>query len=386
MKKGLSRALRNQAGLTLLEAVLGLGISAVTIFATLFLFDAITGDRSRIAQRFIFITVRNELLSLSIDDLAWAKTAGAPENASMGCLVQQNSTDLTSRSCSGKSGGVVILNRKAEIVYDRRNASTGTSIRGGTCETFSMSAGDPACPLRSEMTWEPICDGVNCVNPSIRLTARHRLINTRLLAPLNLSLWDFQIIKSGVACPEATTPIGVAAVAGVAVGGGGSSVTSALALPVPSPGYARSGQVMAPCRRITLAFNDDMKAPGAITAPAAPTDAGNIARVMVLDELNSAPIFEFRRRYDGATNANTYEVLEGGVVVGTKPSWLTINNTSQFQFEIINGLLRFCVNGRCLHYFTRKLDFPFRFGFQPSSQTYAPLGIYSITEPIIAEL
>lgn len=375
-------------GFTIIEALAGMAILLITFLASLAVFNMVANGQSANEASLGFVSARNQLVSLLIDDTSWQNMIDAPgsvDNPKFNCLLKQNSVAAGERDCFGQTDPLVIYNIKGDKyvmnginAYDFRVATQGFSQKGLACNTFVAppAAGDPLCPYQMVVTWSAVCEASPCTNPPIvfrGLTTFNGGPNQPIPNTRNL---NFQLIKSVLYCPPP-----IVAPGGHVTGDPNVDVSaidrvrSTTFADVPFAETGMTDIVMAPCRRVSVQFQEDMNT--VFTA-----NANNTSSVYIRNESTGTDVFEFRRLGNGA--GYDYQLYaDGAVVVNTKPTWQIISNASVFKFDIINGLVRFCVDERCTHYFSRKLDFPFRFVYKPASAFHTPGGINNINYTVL---
>ncbi len=377
---------KTSRGFTLVEVMAGIAILFIAFFSAIYVLQLVDKGQRSNEDSLSYASARNKLVSLLIDDTSWSKMIGAPgkvDNPNFACLLFQDSVNVTDRNCFAQSGPLVMYNIKGSkyvvdgvSAYDFRSTTQGISNKGQPCDTYVQppGAGNPQCPYQVVLTWRALCTSAPCVNPPILfqgVTAFNG--NPDQLNP-NLANLNFQLVKSRLYCPPTVAPTGHAPAPNVDVTTPGQ-VRSTLVTPVATTAKANTNVVMTPCRKVVVTFSEDL--PVAYAA-----DPNNTSSVAILDEATGNKIFEFRRVASGTTF--DYQLLYNGtVVVTTKPSWIAINAATTFKFDITDGLVRFCVDDRCPHYFTQKLDFPFRMSFQPASTAYTPGGFKGITYSLL---
>lgn len=111
---------------------------------------------AQLAARAIRYNLSNHLQN----DEAWLNTINATANTSLECLRNGSSCPIAIKPI------LVFKNAADAEVINNTNANKGFDMAGLTCDRFNASSGDPTCPIRTEITWEPICTGA-CVNPSM---------------------------------------------------------------------------------------------------------------------------------------------------------------------------------------------------------------------------
>ncbi|MEN0057404.1 MAG: hypothetical protein AAGB31_01110 [Bdellovibrio sp.] len=368
----------NRKGVTLIESLVGVVLILGSIMGALGVLQLVSGGQKKNEDDLDYVAKRNQVISLLIDDTSWGKMVDEDENPEMGCLLKQDATSESERDCTGKTDSLRLLNIKGELVYDFRSAVVGFSRAGKDCDTYdgTPGGGNPVCPYRLDVRWEALCSSSPCINPPIRFRGTHSFNSPLNQIVPNLEVLDFTVIKMGMFCPSTTVPNGLVAGSQTTYVAP-SQVMSDQNTKVNTIGIARSNQVMVPCRRINMSFVEDMPNAGDVSAPYYAIDPENNASVAIVNEGTNTAVYEFVRHNIGGVN--TYELRYNGVTVFNKPNWLTIDRSTLFQFKIVNGLVKFCIEERCYHYFPEKLDFPFRFSFRPAALPYSPTGISGVS-------
>jgi hypothetical protein len=376
--------IKSNKGFSLIEALLAGGILILSFIAGLSIFNTIDKGQKGNESSLDFTLVRNQIVSLIIDDTAWAKIIGPPGNAgnpNLSCLLNQNSVVPADRDCFNKTDPFVLYDIKGSLhqmngvdVFDFHSTTQGFTNKGLACSTFNgtAGAGDPLCPFLMTVTWKAICAASPCVNPPILFQGQATVNGGPTQPPLNTSNLAFEVIKANMYCPPQATP----PTTQVASGGGVNVATvdkvkSNQATDVPTTDYGMTDQILAPCRKTTVTFSEDL-------STTYTPSANNNSSVFIRDETTGAAVFEFRRIASGTFF--DYQLLyNGAVVFATKPTWIGINKSTIFKFQVTNGMVAFCINDRCVFYFPQKLDFPFRFAFRPASGFFTPEGFNMIT-------
>jgi prepilin-type N-terminal cleavage/methylation domain-containing protein len=363
----------NKQGFTLVESLIGVVLLGILMTSAMTIMSDLSLWQKRVELSFDYSSLRNQIVNQLIDYRAWSNTVKAPINTIYTCFLNQDHMAAADRDCTGQTGTVNIFDLANTQVFDFKNASFGFTLKGEPCTTFSATAGagNFNCPLRLNLTSEPMCDATlpTCENPLVKLTGQFVFNGAKEYANLRLSNLDFTLYKSNLYCPDQATPIGLLALNDVNIAG--SQVTSTQSGKVTSIGIAETDQKILPCRNVNITFNDFM--PAAVLMPLTLSDPENRSIVCLYNSLSNQCVYEFTR-FNVAGNY-TYSLSYKGVVVANKPSWLTITSTSIFEFRISNGLVKFCVDDQCSHLFEGKLDFPFVLRVTPAGVDYSANGI-----------
>jgi prepilin-type N-terminal cleavage/methylation domain-containing protein len=370
-------------GFTLVETMVGMAILLIAFISSLTVFEMVQNGQTANESSLGYVAARNQVVSLIIDDTSWAKMIGPPgdaTNPNFSCLFKQNSTTASDQDCFGKTDPLVMYNIKGDPytvngvrAYDFRSAVQGFSSKGQPCDTFNGNAGSGnfLCPLQLVVTWSAICSASPCINPPILFRGQATFNGGPQQQTPNTNNMSFQIIKSSLYCPPAVTPAGHNTVSIEVDTAAPDRVRSNLNTDVTTTQVGTSNAAMTPCRRVIVSFSEDINSVYA-------ANANNTSSVFIRNEITGADVFEFRRIATGA-NYDFQLYANGVAVAANKPSWMTLTKLSVYKFDLTNGLLKFCVDDRCVHYFVQKLDFPFRVAFKPASRLFTPGGFNLIT-------
>lgn len=119
--------------------------------------------RTAINKSYSLLQVREQIISSLNADDSFSKIVNA--NADMNCL-------KTRTDCSAKKNAawkISVISSDAQVLTDPSNPSQGFTMDGRVCTGFDPGVGNPQCPFRFEVTWEPICQAGLCANPQNRL-------------------------------------------------------------------------------------------------------------------------------------------------------------------------------------------------------------------------
>lgn len=359
----------------MLEAIIGVTIVGIVMSSVMTLLVSMMNNQKKSEVAGDYAVARNQVLNQIIDYRGWANIVNATNNSFLSCIVNLGST-TDDRDCTGHTGALNIYNLKNQLVFNFSDAQLGFDLKGGLCNTYQdpPAPGDPRCPLRLNLQVAPICAGVPCENPPLRVTGQFIYNGDPQMGVINLSNMNFEIVKSNVWCPTQTTPITVTNSSNTTVAFPPYQVTSTETGKVTSSGIAAT-QTIYPCRFFQVQFKDDIPT-GALGGGLTIADAENRSVVCLYDLANNQCAYEFRR-YQNA-GVDTYDMYSRGVKVYSRPSWMSITSLSLFQFTVNNGLVSFCVDNQCVHYFEEPLMAPFVVRFTPGGQDYSPVGFNTI--------
>jgi len=369
--------IQSKKGFTLVEAMVGMGILVIAMISGLTVLEMVEKSMKNTQDSLGYVSARNQLVSLLLDDTSWSKIVA--NNPEMSCVLSQNSPVISDRDCFGDTSPLVLYNIKGlpytvngVPAYNFHSAIQGFSEKGEACETFDSTAGagNPACPYHVVVTWSALCSASPCTNPPLLFVGQTTFNGgPNQLAPNVVNL-SFQVIKSRLYCPPIVAPAGHTTASADVDVTTPDQVKSNLITDVPTVDSGMTDTLIAPCRQALVTFTEDLN-------PAFVANPNNQSSVFIRDETTGTNIFEFRRLGNGIVY--DYQLYQNGVmVVAAKPSWITVTKDTVYKFDVTNGLLRFCINDRCPHYFTQKVDFPFRMVFKPASGAFTPNGFTTI--------
>lgn len=373
---------RSNSGLTIVESLVGLALLSIVMSSSLAIMKDIYLWQKRVEISLDYSSLRTQVMNQIGDYRSWPNNVLSTDNLQLACFKNQNSLNATDRNCSTLSGPINIYDYSNQKAYDFQNNNFGFSLTGDPCFTFNPLAGsgDPNCPLKINLTAKSICADTDCSNPLIKITGQLIYNGNNDYSNIRVSNMDFTIYKSNIYCPTQTTPIFLNAFSTASLVGANQIVSSVVGKNT-SSGYAESSEILIPCRWVSIKFNNDLTS--AVTGGVSLADVENASSVCLYDTNLGQCVFKVDYFYDSATSNYSYKLnyhppSGANTVVALKPSWLNVSSTSQMEFQIVNNLVKFCVDGQCLHYFEGKLDFPFKVRFQPSGKDYSPGGINAI--------
>lgn len=354
--------IKSNSGMTLTEALVANVILIVAIYAVMTIFNDTIGSQIFLERGLNFVVARNRIVSHLLDAKTWDPTINASENTMFQCLQNQNLSATGPRNCAGITDAPFNVHAlDGTMVFNTLNANFGFTNLGANCTTFQAppAVGNGTCPLGATVKVTAQCDpaDTNCTNPSFLFTSQFLYNSSDTRYPLNIQPFNFSYVGSGLFCPNQATPIDLA-------GDGQISATSTTvfgkSMATQDGHYASTQTPMLPCRNVGMDF--------VVTGPNYdPAKVGNQTTVCIADATTGACIITFVHKL--LVSGMAYELRDGATVVSTQPSWLTLTGNEQFRFEVINGLARFCVEGRCVHYFETKIVAPFRLQIEPGYVT-----------------
>ncbi len=372
--------LGNKRGLTLVEALVGNILILIVLVSSLTIFKSILEGQKDVDAYLDYIVARNQIVNQIIDDRGWSYIVQSALNSSTGggglsCYLLQDQQAVGSRDCRNsvaKNGQLLnIYNIRNELIYDFQNAKTGLTPKGRACTTYAASGSgsspDPNCALKLNLRATSVCPAAgNCVNPPLQLVGdfEYNSGNNQKVPPLGIL--NFKFIKAGFYCPT-QAPVTISNIGGATITAG-KQVTSNQNTAFAPSDYGSTNPSLMPCREVDINFLVDY--PASAPVGYSLSDAGNLSKVCLVETSTGVCFYEFRLRYNGTNYI--YELFYKGALQWTMPTWLALSpNSTQFEFLIQNGMVKFCVNGKCYHYFEQKLEFPFDVWFTPLNIPYS---------------
>lgn len=364
------RAKKN--GFTLIEALISSFIVVVVIFESMMLFYKIIELQKYNEKQLGLIASRNKLLSLVVDERGWGDIVQDASNTEFSCWINQGSATASDRNCFGKNQSLKLKWIDGVTAYDPQNTSSGLTYNGDNCSSFA-SAPNPinkSCPVRFDVKWSPICVASPCENPPLKIEGDLIFRADDRVIP-NIAPYKFRFIRSNVFCPtQAASNNTVIVTAGVNITP--TSVISTATGLAANTGKASNNVDLFPCQSVRIRFNEQVVTSQAgLPVPLLMTDANNTSSVC-LGPPGGACDYQWRR------TGTDYQLLYQGAVVGQKPASIALDPTTDLEFQVINGLVRFCANDVCHMFFNQKLVGPFRIYLEPSNADYSG-GIRNIT-------
>lgn len=143
---------------------------------------------ARVAQQ--IVAVKTSFQYLLRHPGVWQATLNG--NASMACLA--NGTD-----CAGQRGAFNVFDNNGSGIYRPTAQPTiGLNLNGQECTTYVApgTTGNPTCPIRLNLTWEPLCPAIGtCINPMVRILGVIVPNTPQLQFTMGLSQLNFVILR-----------------------------------------------------------------------------------------------------------------------------------------------------------------------------------------------
>lgn len=165
---GKSLALNN-SGFSSVVALVAIGfiVAASLLLPTQFM--PVFKNAQRINDHLSATVFRNVVFTMVSDPIIWQNMIS--NDPSLVCI--KDSTDCY--SLIGTPQPLRYLYDPANnLIFDANVATNGFTHAGDPCNTFD-SSGNPLCPFRLEMTWQPLCSASPCVNPTLQINVSIRV-------------------------------------------------------------------------------------------------------------------------------------------------------------------------------------------------------------------
>lgn len=152
----------NQRGSGLIVVMIALGIIAFVALGVMTTRSQTFREVQRINLHLSATNVKSNLMTYINNSSSWTNTKNDTSNSSMSCLRP------TVSNCQKDPKPVdVIRDANNNVVFDSSNSASGFKPSGEPCMEFTATGnGNPNCPLRPVITWDPKCSGASCT-PSI---------------------------------------------------------------------------------------------------------------------------------------------------------------------------------------------------------------------------
>lgn len=238
-----------QRGFTLPEAMFAVGVSAVSLLAAFALMSQFASFQTQYQRQLSLLEVRNEMMGHLLAPTAWKNTLNDPTNAStFSCLLSFTNCPVHHPQSFN------LLNHFGDSVYaPAYYPNVGFTEKGVQCGGFDPVAGNPDCPFRLELKWEPLCTSA-CAPGLIRITGQFLYSpGPTTDMPVNVNAFGFELRLPTLKPPEANI-LSVTALEGTTlilldngeVMGWGANHTGAIGAGylTPSPGFVAAATQM----------------------------------------------------------------------------------------------------------------------------------------------
>lgn len=357
--------MKNTKGFSLIEALLSAVVLLIVVFESMNLLYKVTDLQKMHEKQLGLIASRNKILSLLMDERGWSEIVQDTDNSEFSCWLSQNSAVAMARDCNGKNQVLKLKWINGDIAYNAQDTKNGLTYTGENCNDFKDEP-DPinkACPARVNLSWQAICSGVNCENPLLKIDADLKFRANDRVAP-NTEAYRIRYLRSKVFCPTQALSSNLELVnAGVTFNS--TSVVSNASGATPNSGMVRNNVDLYPCQLVRVNFEEQLVTTQAgLPNPLLMADANNTSSVCLAPP-GGACEFIWRR------TGTSYQLFHQATLVSSMPASVTFVPTTKLEFQVVNGLVRFCVDGHCHMFFDQKLVGPFRVYFEPSNSSYS---------------
>ena len=157
----------NQSGSTLLIVAVGIAIVTAVAMAYANMYASVRKVQAKVDFLNAVAQIQLTLANTANDANSWARTTSdSTNNSSMNCIQNQNCTvAVNATGFVLWPAGTTSFTNLSDAVYDGTNASSGYTLTGQPCTTFSTS-GNRQCPIHVNLTWAtPGCGPAPCQAP-----------------------------------------------------------------------------------------------------------------------------------------------------------------------------------------------------------------------------
>lgn len=344
--------MNNTKGMTIIEALIGNMLLMIVIFASLSIYKNVISYQNGSENDFLLVMGRNRLLSSIRDVATWKETTIAAENTSVSCILKQDSLATSDRDCQGLAEGKLNLYLiDGSLTAETLNDKFGIDRKGSYCTNYveAPDIGDPLCLFGVAMRVNAQCPSSGgCFNPLLQVSGKFSY-NGAVDKVINLKLYDFAAYLSGIYCPNQTENNNWLSDGSVTVN---ADKVMAINQASQTGHYAYSQQLIFPCLREDFSFTID-------TSKYDYSVNGNNTRLCISDGDTGNCAYTIVQKIM-PDNSLGLDFLDSAVTMASKPSWLVLTGNEVLSFQVVNGLVRACVNYQCLYTFEKKLHSPFR--------------------------
>lgn len=174
------KKLMQERGLTLIEVMIFMAATVLCFFGFLAAFAYVRETQIREANKFTTETLKANVMALMSDDVAWANTLNAVQNAAtLGCV--------KAGTCAS-GGAFALLDGAGSLFYDSTAAQDGFTSEMNHCD-YTSGKPDINCPFMLGLSWTKVSP--NLIEVQVRLLYQsHVLHTTKALTP-----WTMNLIK-----------------------------------------------------------------------------------------------------------------------------------------------------------------------------------------------
>jgi prepilin-type N-terminal cleavage/methylation domain-containing protein len=182
-------------GFSLIELMVSLVIGATVTLGFAQLLSMTADMQAKAMQLAAAENFKENILRALTNNTAWGNTLQANSGGTMACLWQ-------GVTCNQVNQPFILYDDANAVVFDSRNAANGFTSRGQLCSTFSQNPGNPACPMRYDLTWTATCSGTDCT-PTVTATLvvpTAKDSKSLIVDNSRLSIANFQVRMGGTGC------------------------------------------------------------------------------------------------------------------------------------------------------------------------------------------
>ncbi len=351
--------MNNSRGMSLIETVVGIALLGIVSFLSLSTYQVIVRSQILSEKNLNVVLARNLLISYILDRRTWSPTVSASENLSLSCMYAQDQVAIGSRNCKATLPGPINLYAiNNQVVFALQQSNVGLDMNGQLCNSFQASpgSGNASCPIGINFSITPQCDQMlaSCFNPPYLIQGQFTRNGGDSSQVLNLAPYNFSILESGFYCPQQVPTVALTGDPSIVVN---PTQVFGITNPTQLGHFASTNPLILPCRSIVIDFKID-------TENYDNTQANNQTNICLADESLARCGIAFVHKVlpDGSYS---FDLMEDATLVATKPTWMNLSGTETFEFNITNGLVKFCVDSHCLHLFEQKLEGPSRLRLYP---------------------
>lgn len=155
-----------QRGFGLTEAVISIGIVGMSSMAALGALSVQKNLQKKVVLKSKLSALKKNIVANLNNYQAWQNTIQSSSNSSLSCISDEN--------CNTSSGGSFDLLDSSDsadntYIYGKTDSSNGFTLLGESCSSYDGTNGDPACPVKVNMSWEALCSGTSCTQGRVKV-------------------------------------------------------------------------------------------------------------------------------------------------------------------------------------------------------------------------
>lgn len=145
------------AGNTLIQVLVAVGVMSIMAGAVASVFLDVQKSQAGLELRFSALDIRQSVVGALSNESAWQTILAMNPNLKCTSPDQQYCKATNTASLPFK-----VLDARGNTILDSAPTS-GFTTKGLKCSTYS-AAGNPACPLKVEVSWRGVCSIAPCTN------------------------------------------------------------------------------------------------------------------------------------------------------------------------------------------------------------------------------